>query len=56
MLMDVIPLNTDLVKGSHGRLADTPEHGPLLISSIPEQQVEEMTMTDIFQLISQYFL
>lgn len=32
-LMDVIPLDASLVKGSHGR-ADTPvEHGPLVISS-----------------------
>ena len=56
MLMDVIPLDTSLVKGSHGRLADTPEHGPLLISSMPEQQFDDIAMTDIYQLISQYFL
>ena len=35
-LMDVIPLDAGLVKGSHGR-ADTPEeHGPLFMSSLPE--------------------
>jgi predicted AlkP superfamily pyrophosphatase or phosphodiesterase len=34
-LMDFIPLDAGLVKGSHGR-ADTPEqHGPLLMSSVP---------------------
>ncbi|MCI4429261.1 MAG: alkaline phosphatase family protein [Burkholderiales bacterium] len=33
-LLDVISLSdTALVKGSHGRLADDPEHGPLVISS-----------------------
>jgi predicted AlkP superfamily pyrophosphatase or phosphodiesterase len=32
-LMDVIPLEADLVKGSHGRITDQPEHGPLIISS-----------------------
>ena len=36
-LMDVISLkDTRLVKGSHGRLTDDPEHGPLVISSTPE--------------------
>lgn len=33
-LLDVISLkDTRLVKGSHGRLTDAPEHGPLVISS-----------------------
>ena len=33
-LLDVISLKaTTLVKGSHGRLTETPEHGPLVISS-----------------------
>ena len=35
-LMDVISLKeTALVKGSHGRLTDDPQHGPLVISSRP---------------------
>lgn len=32
-VMDVIPTNGRLVKGSHGRLPDTPAEGPLLISN-----------------------
>jgi hypothetical protein len=33
-LLDVISLkDTRLVKGSHGRLTDDPQHGPLVISS-----------------------
>jgi predicted AlkP superfamily pyrophosphatase or phosphodiesterase len=32
-LMDVIPLDATLVKGSHGRLTDDPLDGPVLISS-----------------------
>ena len=32
-LMDVIPLDASLVKGSHGRLPDHPDQGPVLISS-----------------------
>ncbi|BBD58967.1 hypothetical protein NIES2109_17460 [Nostoc sp. HK-01] len=31
-LMDVIPLDADLVKGSHGCLPPSPDEGPLLIS------------------------
>jgi predicted AlkP superfamily pyrophosphatase or phosphodiesterase len=33
MLMDVIALDASLVRGSHGRLTDRPEQGPLFISS-----------------------
>jgi hypothetical protein len=32
-LMDVIPLDANLVKGSHGRPTDDAADGPLLISS-----------------------
>lgn len=35
-LMDVIPLDPTLVKGSHGRPTDRDEEGPLVISSAPE--------------------
>jgi predicted AlkP superfamily pyrophosphatase or phosphodiesterase len=34
-LMDVIPLDAGLVKGSHGRITDDPADGPVLISSDP---------------------
>ena len=34
-LLDVIPLDTSLVKGSHGRLTDRTDDGPLVISSEP---------------------
>lgn len=35
-LMDVIPLDASLVKGSHGRPTDRAEDGPLFITSAPE--------------------
>ncbi len=35
-LMDVIPLDADLVRGSHGRLPASPEEGPLFITNAPE--------------------
>ncbi|MFQ5572432.1 MAG: alkaline phosphatase family protein, partial [Rhodothermales bacterium] len=34
-LMDVIGLDATLVKGSHGRITDRPEDGPLFITSEP---------------------
>ncbi len=30
-LMDVIPLDAGLVKGSHGRVTDSPNDGPMMI-------------------------
>ena len=35
-LMDVIPLDAGLVRGSHGRRTDDPMDGPLVISSRPD--------------------
>jgi hypothetical protein len=32
-LMEVIPLDATLVKGSHGRHVDDPEEGPLFMTS-----------------------
>jgi predicted AlkP superfamily pyrophosphatase or phosphodiesterase len=32
MLMDVIPLDATLVRGSHGRPDGTPDHGPVLVT------------------------
>jgi predicted AlkP superfamily pyrophosphatase or phosphodiesterase len=47
-LLDVISLkDTQLVKGSHGRLPDDPAHGPLVISSEPALLPEgEVAATD----------
>jgi hypothetical protein len=55
MLMDVIPLDASLVKGSHGRLADFTEEGPLLISTIPQMVENASVLTDVEQLIYKFF-
>ena len=39
-LMDVIPLDAKLVRGSHGRPTDKPEDGPLFITTAPELLAE----------------
>jgi len=50
-LLDVIPLDASLVKGSHGRLTDRPEHGPLVISSDAELVAPTVCAMDIKQLV-----
>lgn len=50
-LLDVIPLDATLIKGSHGRYPDTPKEGPLLISKqtnlLPDKVVEANEVMDI---------
>ena len=50
-LLDVIPLDTSLVKGSHGRLPDDPMDGPVLISSSPVGRTDRLRMTDVADLM-----
>ena len=40
-LMDVIPLDASLVRGSHGRPTDDPSDGPVLVSSEPRLIADE---------------
>uniref|UniRef100_UPI003B59D761 alkaline phosphatase family protein n=1 Tax=Shewanella gaetbuli TaxID=220752 RepID=UPI003B59D761 len=60
MLMDVIPLKPELVKGSHGRLVDDMQKGATLIlptslHSSYSTQNEHYHMTDVYYLIKEYF-
>jgi predicted AlkP superfamily pyrophosphatase or phosphodiesterase len=51
-LMDVIPLDASLVRGSHGRVTDRPEHGPLVIVDRPELlRQERLAATDVSSLL-----
>lgn len=51
-LMEVIPLEAKLVKGSHGRPADSPDTGPLFMSNRPELLPNEtIEPTRVSQLI-----
>jgi predicted AlkP superfamily pyrophosphatase or phosphodiesterase len=54
-LMDVIPLDASLVKGSHGRITDDPGEGPVLISSEPSLLPEGgVGAADVKDLILQH--
>jgi len=50
-LMDVIPLDASLVKGSHGRVINDFDSGPVFISSearlVPEQPIEAVAVKDM---------
>ena len=56
MLMDLIPLDASLVKGSHGRLATSIEEQPLLISSLANMLDNASSLTDVEKIISNFFL
>ena len=47
MLLDVIPLDASLVKGSHGRPTDDPLDGPLVMSDVPSLLPDTVSATDI---------
>lgn len=50
-LMDVIPLDASLVRGSHGRPTDRLEDGPVMISSEREFQADVVEPTAVHDLI-----
>lgn len=51
-LLDVIGLDATIVKGSHGRLTDRAEDGPLFMSSVPELLPDgPIRATDVRQLL-----
>ena len=50
-LMDVIPLDATLVRGSHGRITDDPRKGPLFLSSAPELVPDSVHATDVKDVI-----
>lgn len=50
-LMDVIPLDASLVRGSHGRITDDPARGPLLLSSEPELVPDVVGARDVRAIV-----
>jgi len=51
MLMDIIPLDATLVKGSHGRPPATPGDGPLLMSRRTALLPAAIEAPDVFGII-----
>ena len=49
-LMDVISLDPTIVRGTHGRLPERAEEGPVAICSEARFAREKMAMTDVFSL------
>lgn len=47
MLMDVIPLQPELVKGTHGRAHASADHNPLLISSRRDLAMDRLPMAGV---------
>ncbi|AIS10787.1 phosphodiesterase [Pseudomonas chlororaphis subsp. aurantiaca] len=54
--MDLIPLDTRLVRGSHGRLPASRATGPLLITNCGLSLPDQLPATAVKQLLLQYFL
>jgi len=50
-LMDVIPLDTRLVRGSHGRLTDDPNAGPLFMSDQLDLVPSAVAAVDVKQIV-----
>jgi hypothetical protein len=51
-LLDVIGLDASVVKGSHGRVTDRAEDGPLFMSSVPELlPAERVAATEVKDLL-----
>lgn len=56
MLMDVIPLDATLVKGSHGRRPADKKDWPVLITEQPEfLGAKEMDSTDVYHVLLRHF-
>jgi hypothetical protein len=52
MLMDVIPLDATLVKGSHGRAGEAGDDGPLVITAQPASgSADRARSIDVYQMI-----
>jgi predicted AlkP superfamily pyrophosphatase or phosphodiesterase len=55
MLMDVIPLQAELVRGTHGRRAASPDQGPLLIGTRKDLAIEHLDATDIMSVMLDHY-
>ena len=52
-VMDVIPLDATLVKGSHGRIGDDKKLHPIIVTDIKENK-KDLVATDVYDIIWQH--
>ena len=50
-VMDVIPLDATLVKGSHGSLDVSPEFYPIIVTPTPTNSGKEIDATEVYNII-----
>jgi predicted AlkP superfamily pyrophosphatase or phosphodiesterase len=55
MLMDVIPLTAERVRGSHGRLPDSAGNAPVFLSSVASMATGDMAMHQVRDRILDHF-
>lgn len=56
MLMDVVPLDASLVKGSHGRRPSDKKDWPIIVAEKPEYLgAKQIESTDVFQVFLRHF-
>jgi predicted AlkP superfamily pyrophosphatase or phosphodiesterase len=55
-LLDVIPLDASLVRGSHGRPTDRPGEGPLLMSSEPDLLPDAVHAVDVKDIVLRHLI
>lgn len=56
MLMDVVPFDATLVKGSHGRQPDNKKDWPIIITEKPETaNARQVESTDVFKMLLRHF-
>ena len=53
-LLDVIPLDAQLIKGSHGRLSENPALKPIIMTTAKRLEKCE-SLTDVYHVINNYF-
>jgi hypothetical protein len=56
MLMDLVPLDATLVKGSHGRRPIEKKDWPIIVSDKPELLgARQLKSTDVFGVLARHF-
>jgi len=48
MLMDLIPLDANLVRGSHGRIPEDPADWPILVGDLPSLRTNHVDSSEVF--------